>query len=39
MKKIKNYDVLIVGGGASGTALFYSLAKYSSIATLALVEK
>ena len=39
MKEIKNYDVVIVGGGASGTALLYSLAKYSNIESIALVEK
>ncbi|MAQ77058.1 FAD-dependent oxidoreductase [Candidatus Campbellbacteria bacterium] len=39
MKEIKKYDVLIIGGGASGTALLYTLAKYSNISSLALVEK
>lgn len=39
MKEIKSYDVLIVGGGASGTSLLYALAKYSNIEKLALVEK
>lgn len=39
MKEIKSYDVLIVGGGASGTSLLYALAKYSNIGKLALVEK
>jgi malate dehydrogenase (quinone) len=39
MKEIKNYEVLIVGGGASGTALLYALSKYSNIGSLALVEK
>lgn len=33
------YDVIIVGGGASGTAFFFALAKYSNITRLALVEK
>lgn len=35
----KHYDVLIVGGGISGTALFYELAKYTSVKSLALLEK
>lgn len=39
MKENTNYDVLIVGGGASGTALLYTLARYTSIARIALVEK
>lgn len=39
MKEIKSYDVLIIGGGASGTSLLYALAKYSNIEKIALVEK
>ena len=35
----KHYDVLIVGGGISGAALFYELAKYTDIKSIALVEK
>jgi len=38
MKK-NHYDVLIVGGGISGTALFYELAKYTSVSSLCLLEK
>ena len=34
-----HYDVLIVGGGISGAALFYELAKYTNIQKIALVEK
>ncbi len=34
-----HYDVLIVGGGISGTALFYELAKYTSVSSLCLLEK
>jgi len=34
-----HYDVLIVGGGISGTALFYELAKYTSISSLCMLEK
>lgn len=33
------YDVLIVGGGISGTALFYELAEYTDLKRIALVEK
>ncbi|MDR2099471.1 MAG: FAD-dependent oxidoreductase [Campylobacteraceae bacterium] len=35
----KHYDVVIVGGGISGSALFYTLAKYSNIKSIALLEK
>ena len=35
----KHYDVLIVGGGISGTALFYELAKYTNVNSLCLLEK
>lgn len=34
-----HYDVLVVGGGISGAALFYELAKYTDIKRIALVEK
>lgn len=34
-----HYDVLVVGGGISGAALFYELAKYTDIKSIALVEK
>ncbi|TNF45294.1 MAG: FAD-dependent oxidoreductase, partial [Epsilonproteobacteria bacterium] len=37
--KQKHYDVLIVGGGISGTALFYELAKYTDVRSLCLLEK
>lgn len=33
------YDVLIIGGGASGSALLHVLANYTNIGRLALVEK
>ena len=33
------YDVVIVGGGASGTALLYALARYTSVGRIALFEK
>ncbi len=37
--KNKHYEVLIVGGGISGTALFYELAKYTSVKSIGLLEK
>ncbi|MDI4637951.1 MULTISPECIES: FAD-dependent oxidoreductase [Halomonadaceae] len=33
------YDVLIVGGGVSGTALLYELARYTDLKAVGLVEK
>ncbi|MCU0377276.1 MAG: FAD-dependent oxidoreductase [Bacteroidales bacterium] len=33
------HDVLIVGGGVSGTALLYTLSKYTDIKNIALIEK
>jgi len=39
MDKNKKYDVVIVGGGVSGTALFYVLSKYTDIPKIALFEK
>ncbi|HFQ61999.1 MAG TPA: FAD-dependent oxidoreductase [Epsilonproteobacteria bacterium] len=38
-RKKNHYDVLIVGGGISGTALLYELAKYTDAKSLCLVEK
>jgi malate dehydrogenase (quinone) len=35
----QHYDVLIIGGGASGAALLYTLARYTNISSVALVEK
>jgi len=34
-----HYQVLIIGGGISGTTLFYELAKYTDIKTIAHLEK
>ena len=39
MKETAMYDVVIVGGGASGTALLYTLARYTSLSRIALIEK
>ena len=36
---MKEYDVVIIGGGVTGTALAYSLTKYSSVKKVALLEK
>ncbi len=33
------YDVAIVGGGISGTALLYSLSNYTNINSIVLIEK
>ena len=35
----KHYEVVIVGGGISGAALFYELAKYSSAKKICMLEK
>ena len=35
----RNYDIVIVGGGVCGTALLYSLSKYTNIDKIALIEK
>ncbi len=34
-----DYDVTIIGAGASGSALLYTLAQYSTIKKIALIEK
>ena len=39
MNKVEKYDVAIVGGGVSGTALFYVISKYTDIPKIALFEK
>lgn len=35
----QEYDVIVVGGGASGAALFYVLGSYTDIPRIALLEK
>lgn len=37
--KNNHYQIAIIGGGVSGTALFYELAKYTNAASLCLLEK
>jgi malate dehydrogenase (quinone) len=36
---MENYDVVIIGGGVSGTALLYVLSNYTNIKRIALFEK
>ena len=38
-EEISRYDVLIVGGGVVGTALLYTLSKYTDIKSIGLIEK
>jgi malate dehydrogenase (quinone) len=38
-ESIKRYEVLIVGGGVVGTALLYTLSKYTDIRNVCLIEK
>lgn len=35
----QEFDVLVIGAGISGTALFYELARYTDIQNIALIEK
>jgi malate dehydrogenase (quinone) len=37
--KVPDYDVLIIGGGVVGTALLYTLSKYTDIRNIGLLEK
>lgn len=39
MEKTHTHDVIIIGGGVSGTALLYLLAKYTDINDVMLMEK
>lgn len=38
-KEQKVYDLVIVGGGVSGTSLLYTLSKYSNLKDICLIEK
>lgn len=35
----KHYDIVIVGGGISGAALFYEMAKYTDVKSVCMLEK
>lgn len=37
--KEKHYEVVVVGGGISGAAALYTLAQYTDIKSMAIVEK
>jgi len=37
--KPSTYDVLIIGGGVSGAALFYELERYTDVGSICLLEK
>jgi malate dehydrogenase (quinone) len=39
MSKIYEYDVVIIGAGVSGTALFYLLGHFTDVKRIALIEK
>lgn len=39
MEKTHTHDVIIIGGGVSGTALLYLLAQYTNISNILLFEK
>ena len=36
---MKKYDVIIIGGGVTGTSILYLLSKYTNIKSVALLEK
>jgi malate dehydrogenase (quinone) len=35
----QSYDIVIIGGGVCGTALLYTLSKYTNVNNIALIEK
>lgn len=37
--KEKHYEIVIVGGGISGAALYYEMAKYTNVKSLCILEK
>lgn len=39
MEQKNNYNVAIIGGGVTGTALLYALSNYTNIQSIALIEK
>jgi malate dehydrogenase (quinone) len=38
-KTSRDFDIVIIGGGVSGTALFYTLSQFSDVKRVALLEK
>ena len=38
-QETKKFDLIIVGGGVSGTALLYTLSKYTNIKNVCIIEK
>ena len=39
MSENKKFDLIIVGGGISGTAMLYTLSKYTDLKRVCLLEK
>lgn len=39
MSTNKNYEIIIVGAGITGTALAYTLARYTDVKSIAIIEK
>lgn len=39
MQPTKKYNIAILGGGVTGSAIFYALSRYSDLKSIALVEK
>ena len=35
----KNFEVIIIGAGVSGTALAYELSRYTDISSIGIIEK
>ncbi len=38
-KRVEEYDVVIIGAGVVGSAVFYALSKYTNINSVAIIEK
>jgi malate dehydrogenase (quinone) len=39
VEEIKKFDLIIVGGGISGTAMLYTLSKYTDLKSICIIEK
>ncbi|MBI4119746.1 MAG: FAD-dependent oxidoreductase [Parcubacteria group bacterium] len=39
MNEFKEYDVIVIGGGVTGTAILFMLSNYTNVRRIALVEK